>query len=119
MRLIIATFAFYLLFSFELDLPPINAVLFSNNLSEEGVFNWLVYSVVLYIFMICIGSLGFKYASKKFVRKVFVALILDGVISIFRALIFGYDEPFFIAPLCNAIPLAYVIYSYFIYGKLD
>ena len=119
MRLIIATFAFYLLFSFELDLPTINAVLFSNNFSEDGVLNWLVYSLVLYVFLICIGSLGVKYSSSKFIRKVFVALILDGVISIFRALIFGYDEPFFIAPICNAIPLAYVIYSYFIYGKLD
>jgi hypothetical protein len=119
MRLIVATLAFYLLFSFEVEIEPIQDYLFLNNLSEDGVLNWLVYSIILNLFLISIGFFGFQSAGKKFHKKVFVALVVDGVISIFRALIFGYHEPMFIAPLSNSIPLAYILYSYFIYGKHD
>jgi hypothetical protein len=119
MRLIATIFLFYLAFSFEIELPTIKAVLFHNDFSKEGVLTWLVYSIILNIFLIAIGFLAVEYVDKKFIKKVFIALIIDGIISIFRFTIFSFDEPFFIAPICNAIPLGYIIYCYFVYGKLD
>jgi hypothetical protein len=119
MRLILTIFLFYLIFSFEIELPTLQAVLFHNDFSREGVLTWLVYSIILNLFLMSIGFLAVQYVKEKFIKKVFIALIIDAIISILRFTIFSFDEPFFIAPLCNAIPLGYVIYCYSVYGKLD
>lgn len=119
MRIVAIAGLFWALFSFNIELAPFNATLFSNDFMEEGVAAWLFYELTIYTFLILIGGVGAANCTKPFIKRVFRALVLDGVISIFRFIVFGYYEPSFIAPLCNALPLSYIIYSYFVYGKLD
>lgn len=109
----------YLLFSIEFQIQPFNAVLFGNDFSQEGVADWFVYELALNSLLIMIGVLGCKNVTNKFVKGVFVAVIIDATLTMFRFIIFGYYEPIYMAPITNAIPLSYIFYSYFIYGNMD
>lgn len=117
--IILLTSLFYILFSFKLDLGTYNACLFMNDFSKEGVADWLFYEVCLNSFLILASVLGIKYITNEFIKSVFIAIGIDGVLTLFRFIIFGYYEPSYIAPITNAIPLSYILYSYFIYGRLD
>ena len=97
MRYLLVAIIFYFGFSFELE--------------------WLQFQIMLNAFLFAIGLFGYDCASKTLQKKVFVALMIDAIINMLRNLILGCEEPFFIAPLCNALPVGYLIYCYFIYGN--
>ena len=109
---------FYILFSFKLEIGLFGAKLFMNDFSKEGVSEWFIYEITLNLFLIFIALLGYSHPNK-FVRNVFIAIALDGVMTMFRFIIFGYYEPDYIVPITNAIPFSYIVYSYFIYGRLN
>lgn len=118
--IILLTTLFYILFSFKPEIGTYNARLFMNDFSKAGVADWLFYEVRVNLFLILISVLGAIYTPKKFIKNVFIAIGIDGVLTLFRFIVFGYhDEPSYVAPITNAIPLSYILYSYFIYGRVD
>lgn len=119
MKVVICALIFFILFSFNYNLGQYDVKLFNNDLSCDGVTDWLTYEIVVNIMMVFIGSLGASNIQNKFKKRVFIALIIDSVINIIRYIVFGYYEPFYIPAICNSIPFSYVLYSYFIYGRLD
>ena len=119
MKVVIFSLIFFILFSFNYDIGQFNATLFNNDFTLEGVSDWLAYEIVANILVISIGILGINYIQHKFIKRVFIAIIIDGLINIFRYIVFGYYEPFYVPALCNSIPFSYVLYSYFFYGRLD
>lgn len=117
-KIVLFACLFYTLFSFKLEIGTFPAKLFMNDFSKEGVSEWFVYEITLNLFLIFIACLGFSHPNK-FVRNVFIAIGIDGVMTMFRFIIFGYYEPSYIAPITNAIPFSYIVYSYFVYGRFD
>ena len=109
---------FYILFSLQLDIGTFpGRTLFANDFGKDGVADWLVYEVVVYSFFIYIGTLGYDYIEDPFVKRIFLAVVIDGIISISRFIIFGYYEPEFMRWACNAVPYSYVIYAQFAYNR--
>lgn len=117
-KLTIIAILFYVLFSFKQSIEPFEGKLFANDFSEEGIIEWLVYSVSCYLFLIFIGILGLRRVEKGPDKLIFAALIVDGIISIFSYIIFGFDAPYYLPKLTNSIPLGIIIYSQYIHGKL-
>lgn len=109
---------FYVLFSFRQDIPTFNGVLFANDFSDDGVAEWLVYSILCYCFLIFISSIAFSKVEKNSDKILFGALILDGVMSIFNYIIFGYDSPIYLTIIINSIPLGVIIYSQYIHERI-
>ena len=116
--LTIIAILFYVLFSFKQQIEPFEGKLFANDFSQEGVFEWLIYSISCYLFLIFIGILGLRRVEKGHDKLIFAALIVDGIISIFSYIIFGFDSPYYLSKLTNSIPLGIIIYSQYIHGKL-
>lgn len=109
---------FYLLFSFDFNVGVFpGKTLFANDFGKEGVADWLAYEVITYSFLIYIGTLGYEHIEDAFVKRIFLAVVIDGIISISRFIIFGYYEPEFMRWACNAVPYSYVIYAYFAYNR--
>lgn len=119
MKVVILSLIFFILFSFNYDLGQFDSKLFNNDFACEGVADWLLYEIFINVMIISVGILGVSSVSKPFIKRVFIALILDGIINIFRYIVFGYFEPFWIPALCNSVPFSYILYSYFFYGRLD
>lgn len=117
-KIVLFAAIFYTLFSFRLEIGLFNSKLFLNDFSREGVSEWFIYEITINLFLLFISILGCSHPVK-FVKNVFIAIGIDAVLTMFRFIIFGYYEPNYIAPITNAIPLSYIIYSYFIYGRLD
>jgi hypothetical protein len=116
-RVIIFSIMFYVLFSFKPQLEPFEGVLFANDFSKEGIFEWFYYSVISYCFVAFIGIVGFNRVEKTSDKLIFLALIVDGVINIFRYIVFGYYEPDYLIYLSNSIPLGIIIYSQ-VHGRI-
>jgi hypothetical protein len=114
--ILLISICFFAAFSFEYDLPLMNFTIGENDLKLEGVANWLFYEVCVNLFLIFIGCVGFRSKGNNFINRFFLAIIIDGFVSIVRHCVFGYYEPFYMAAVANAIPLSYIIYSYIIYG---
>lgn len=88
-----------------------------NDFSIEGDADWLLSEIFENLFLIFIGCVGYRSKGNKFVNRFFLAVIIDGFLSIVRHSVFGFYEPFYMAAMCNALPLSYIIYSYIIYGN--
>jgi len=116
--LIIFAIGFYLLFSFKQEIAPFEGKLFYNDFSVDGVAEWLVYSISCYLFLIFIGVIGFRRMTEGQDKLIFVALIVDGIISIFSYVVFGFYTPQYLSIFTNSIPLGIIIYSQYIHGKL-
>jgi hypothetical protein len=117
-KLTLFAIIFYVLFSFKQDIPTFEGNLFANDFSEEGVAEWLIYSCLCYSFLIFIGAVGLSKVQSGSDKVLFMALIIDGVISIFSYVIFGFHSPQYLSVLINSIPLGIIIYSQYIHGKL-
>ena len=116
-KLIIASLLFYLAFAFRIELKPFEGVLFANDFSEVDVFEWLVHSCLCYSFLIFIGVVAFNRVEKVEDKLIFVALIVDSIISIFSYIVFGYHQHNYLKLFTNSIPLGIIIYSQF-YGRI-
>lgn len=115
---ILLTFC-YILFSFDIIIDPFYAKIFANDFSKEGVADWLYYQLKVNFFILIISVVGCIDKYKEFTQCVLLAVVIDAILNIFESLIFGYYAPVYISAIINAIPLAYIYYSYFCYGRLD
>lgn len=116
-KVIIFSIIFYLLFAFRIELVPFQGVLFANDFSKPDVFEWLVHSCLCYLFLIFIGITAFNRVAKTSDKLIFVALIVDGVISIFAYVVFGYEQPENLKLIINSIPLGIILLSQ-LYGRI-
>jgi len=117
--IVIIAIVLYCLFSVNLDLGIHDYSLFRNDFSREGVLNWLTFELIASISPFLVGLMGANYISNKFIKRVFIAIQIDAVITFLRYLIFGYDEPIFAPMISNILPLSYIIYSYIVYGRFN
>jgi hypothetical protein len=117
-KLTILAIVFYALFSFKQDIPTFEGNLFANDFSQEGIAEWLIYSCLCYSFLIFVGAFGLSKVDDSSDKILFMALIVDGVISIFSYIVFGFYSPEYLPVLSNSIPLGIIIYSQYIHGKL-
>jgi len=117
-RLVIIAIIFYCLFSFKKEIAPFEGKLFANDFSQKDVAEWLVYSISCYLFLIFIGIIGLRRVGNEGDKLIFTALIIDGIISSFSYIIFGFDSTQHLSILTNSIPLGIIIYSQYIHGKL-
>lgn len=111
---LILSIIFFAAFSFHYEMPLIDFKIGENDLSKLDVGNWLLYEIMIGIFIIFIGLVGLD-SKNKFIRRFFAAIVVEGFVSIVRHCIFGYYEPFYMAAVANAIPMSYILYSYFVY----
>lgn len=116
MRVVIFAVIFYTLFSFNFKFETSDLRLFDNDFSIQNVADWLFFEFSLCMYFIFIALAYFSNIPKEFKDRLFRAVILEAIITLFRYTIYGYYEPFYIPIISNSIPLAYIIYSYLIYG---
>jgi len=109
----------YILFSFDIIIEPFYAKIFANDFSQEGIADWLYYQIKVNFFILIIALVGCNDKYKEFTQGVLMAVVIDAILNIFESLIFGYYSPIYISAIINAIPLAYIYYSYFFHGRLD
>lgn len=114
-KVVLIAAIFYVLFSFKVPIEPFEGKLFANDFSQKDIAEWFVYSCVCYLFLIFIGIVGIRRVVKTEDKAIFLALICDGVISIFSYIVFGYYTPTYLSALTNSIPLGIIIYPH-IYG---
>lgn len=117
MKVVIFAVIFYTLFSFNFKFEQSDLKLFNNDFSIQNVAEWLFFEFSLCMYFIFIALAYFSDIKKEFKDRLFKAVILEAIITITRYTIYGYYEPFYIPIISNSIPLAYIIYSYLIYGR--
>lgn len=117
MKPVIFACIFYTLFSFNFKFEQTDLRLFGNDFSMQNVAEWLFFEFSLCMYFVFIALAYFSNINKEFKDRLFYAIILEAIITLVRYTIYGYFEPFYIPIISNAIPLAYIIYSYLIYGR--
>lgn len=117
MRVVLFACIFYTLFSFNFEFHVTDFKLFGNDFNCQNVAEWLFFEFSLCMYFVFIALAYFSNIPIEFKNRLFMAVILEAIITLFRYTIYGYFEPFYIPIISNALPLAYIIYSYLIYGR--
>lgn len=117
MRVVIFACIFYTLFSFNFEFELTDFKLFGNDFNCQNVAEWLFFEFSLCMYLVFIALAYFSDLNKAFKDRLFMAVILEAIITLVRYTIYGYFEPFYIPIISNSIPLAFIIYSYLIYGN--
>ena len=117
MRVVIFACIFYTLFSFNFEFELTDFKLFGNDFNVQNVAEWLFFEFSLCMYLVFIALAYFSELNKAFKDRLFMAVILEAIITLVRYTIYGYFEPYYVPIICNIIPFLYIVHGYIIYGR--
>jgi hypothetical protein len=113
-KFIVALVAMYLFFCIPPDEETYNFILFHNDFTIAGVFNWFMQWLNYYLFIALISFVACVEIKNQLVKAIFFALIWDSIFNIFNLVIFGKEYHGLITILRNGSTVLAMLYAYFV-----